>query len=88
MIYSITAQSLTPIGDLSKLNATCGVFHQLVRAASERSAIETAMETIAGYYTDSNEGKAICNYDVHTVTVMDESAHIINHYWGFKGHEV
>lgn len=88
MIYSITAQTLTPIGDISMLNATCGVYHQLVRAASERSAIETAMEKIAGTYKDSTVGKAVCNYDAQTVTVLDESAHIINHYWGFKGHEV
>lgn len=87
MIYSITAQTLTPIGDISMLNATCGVYHSLERAASERSAIETAMERIADTYKD---GKltAVKNYDVHTVTVLDDEAHIVNHYWGFKGHEV
>lgn len=88
MIYSITAQCLTPIGDIAMLNATCGVYHQLVRAASERSAVETALETIAGKYRDSNGQRPIINYDQHTLTILDDQAHIVNYYWGFRGHEI
>lgn len=88
MLYSITSQTLTPIGDISKLDATYGIFHVLVQAPSERKAIEKAVEAIVDSYKDDEDVEAIASYTTPCVSVLDEEGHIVNHYWGFKGHEI
>ena len=88
MIYSITAQCLTPIGDISMLNATCGIFQMLIRAESERSAIDKACAKIASDHMERPDETPVINRDAKTVTILDGNAHIVNYYWGFKGHEV
>lgn len=85
-LYAITAQCLTPLGVVNEINRATGIYQQLVDADSLQDAIHAAMQTIALPYRNSRDIAAVLNYDKMTITIMDEKAHIVNYYWGFKGH--
>lgn len=88
MIFSVTAQTLTPIGKMAELNATYGVYSTLIKTRSEEDAIRRAIEEIATDYEDDAEYKAYTKTDPPCVSILNHEGHIVNHYWGFRSHEV
>lgn len=86
--YCITCQCLTPIFQLADLSETAGVFTTTTRANSLQDAIVAVIKELVAPYKEKDELTAVVNYQKHTLQVLDEKAHIVNYFWGFRGHRI
>lgn len=87
--YCITADNLTGEIPQGAIIQQSGIAITIQIAESEKEAVRMMQHSIRSCYELSDdELKGIVDEMNGVVTIMDESGHIVNHFWNFRSHRV